>query len=233
MSGFHAATSYLPRCQWLQGMTKTKSNTHCPIPGCKTVTPHAEHPLVKDLILEFSCPERMTHWALTVMIELTEPMGDDLRNKRVFEWHLRMRQPKELYVRTLYATLIADERERHHILSGALPNSLTFFYPDVNKIILEDRGLLLTEQGGCDGEVFRPINSVNESAHVSYRSLMRCISAMREPRRIPSPNEFREPLAFYCETLGYMHRSLKAGKTKSEVLTGVKQRHKAAPFFTP
>lgn len=214
-------------------MTNTKRNTHCPIRGCEAARPHADDPLLKELILECSSPERLTHWALTVMTELRESMCDDLRRKRIFAWHLRMRQPKELYVRTLYAVLLAGETELHHVLSGALPNSLAFFYPDVNRVIFENRGLLLSEQGGYDGTTFRPSDGVNESAHVSLRSLMTCIGAIHNPHRIPSPEKYRTHLASYCDSLDYMRRSFKAGKTKSDVLAGVIGLHKSAPLFTP
>jgi len=118
-------------------------------------------------------------------------------------------------------------------LSGALPNSLAFFYMDVNRIILEHRGLLLSNQSGYGGTIFRPIDTVNEAAHVSFRSLMTCIGAIRNPDRVTSPEKFRTGMARYCNCLDYMHKSFKAGKTKTDVLAGVIKLHKADPLFTP
>ena len=209
------------------------SKPHCPVPGCEVAAPHANDPVVKQLIHEFPSPERMIHWALTAMTELSESMYDDLTKKRAFAWHFRMRQPRELYVRTLYAVLLADEKELHHVLSGAPPNTLPFFYKKVNKIILQNRGRLLSEQGGYGGRTFTPIDHCNESAHVSFRSLWLCIDAKRKPQGIPSPEEHRVNLAAYCNSLADMHKLFKAGKTKEDVLARVIELHQLTPLFVP
>jgi len=158
-------------------------------------------------------------------------MCDDLTSKRTFAWHFRMRQPKELYVRTLYAVLLAEEKELHHVLSGALPNSLPFLYKRVNKTILKSRGRLLSEQGGHGGGTFTPIDHCNESAHVSFRSLWLCIDAKRKPQGIPTPEEHRVTLEAYCKSLADMHKLFKAGKTKKEVLDHVIELHQLTPLF--
>ena len=167
------------------------------------------------------------------MTELTESMCNDLNKKRIFAWQFRMRQPKELYIRTLYAALLADKKELHHILSGSVPNTLTFFYKKVNRIILQDRGRLLSEQGGYDGRTFTPIDHLNEAAHVSFRSLWLCIDAKRKPHRIPTPERHRAGLATYTNFLAEMHGLFKAGKTKSDVLARVIELHQLTPLFVP
>lgn len=80
---------------------KKKTNPHCPVAGCQTTQPHADDPIVQGLILEFAPPEKMTLWARTAMAELSESICRDLVAKKVFAWHSRLRQPEELYIRTL------------------------------------------------------------------------------------------------------------------------------------
>jgi len=167
------------------------------------------------------------------MTELRESMFDDLSKKRAFAWHFRMRQPREVYVRTLFAVLLADEKELHHLLSGAPPNNLAFFYKRVNKIILLGRGRLLSEQGGHGGRAFTSIDHCNESAHVSFRSLWLCIDAKRKPQGMPSPEEHRASLAAYCNSLADVHKLFKAGKAKSDVLAHVVELHQLTPLYLP
>jgi len=181
-------------------------------------------------MLEFSSPERITHWALAVMTELIESMCDDLSKKRMFAWHLRMRQPRELYIRTLYATLLAGERELHHVLSGAPPNNLTFFYTEVNRSIFHNNGRLFAESAGFDGRPFTPIDNLNQSAHASFRSVGLCIKAKRQHYKLPTPQGVRASHANHHKFLAEMHRLFKAGKAKDEVRTRVIELHQSDPL---
>src|SRR5439155_18471630 len=114
-----------------------KTNPHCPVSGCKTAKPHANDPVVKGLILEFAPPEKMTMWALAAIVELRESVCRDLKDKKVFAFMTRLRQPEELYIRVLYALFIATEKELHHILSGEMPNGFFGLYPQVNDLVFE------------------------------------------------------------------------------------------------
>ncbi len=122
-------------------MTK-RINPHCPVRGCETKKPHADDPIVQGLIREFAPPEKMTIWALNAMVELRESICRDLTEKKVFAWYSRLRQPEEMYIRTLYAIFIATDGDLPHILSGDRPNGLSPLYTEVNKVVFEDRGLL-------------------------------------------------------------------------------------------
>src|SRR5216683_2951661 len=101
---------------------KSRVNPHCPVPGCKTDKPHADDPIMEGLIHEFAPPDKLTFWVLHAMAELRDSICRDLADKKIFAWHTRLRQPEELYIRTLYALFIAGEKELQHILSGAMPN---------------------------------------------------------------------------------------------------------------
>lgn len=209
-----------------------KFNPHCPVPGCKTTKPHAEDPIVKGMILEFASPERMTLWARTAMTELHESICRDLIAKKVFAWYSRLRQPEELYVRTLYALFVATEDELPHILSGDRPNGFSDLYEKVNKVVFDGRGLLRVDQPGLSNGTFKPIDTLNDGAHASFRAFLTCIGLARNQDNLPPPEKYCEHLATYCRYLNYMHEMFKAGKTKEEVLSGVKNLHMPASHWT-
>ena len=81
----------------------------------------------------------------SAIAELGRSISRDLAEGKYFAWFTRMRQPEELYVRTVYALFIATEKELHHIISGETPNGLAGYYRAVNKIVFEGRGLLLDD----------------------------------------------------------------------------------------
>ena len=184
------------------------------------------------MILEFAPPEKMTLWARTAMAELSESICRDLIAKKVFAWHSRLRQPEELYIRTLYALFVATEEELPHILSGDRPNnSLSSLYEKVNKVVFEGRGLLQVDQPGLSYGTFRPIDTLNDGAHASFRAFLTCIGLARNPENLPAADKYCEHLATYCRYLNYMHEMFKAGKTKADVLSGVKNLHKPASHW--
>lgn len=104
---------------------------------------------MKAFISAFGAPEQMTRWTLGAMVDLRDSICD-LAEQKVFAWFTRLRQPEELYIRTLYNLFVANEKQLHHTLSGQMPNSFASLYDDVNKVVSEGRGLLLTAQPGLD-----------------------------------------------------------------------------------
>ena len=205
---------------------KKKANPHCPVNGCKTTKPHADDPIVKGLILTFAPPEQMTLWVRTAMAELSESICRDLMAKKAFAWHSRLRQPEELYIRTLYALFIATEKELHHILSGDMPNGLSRLYEEVNKVVFQRRGLLQVSQPGLRYGTFKPMDTLNDGAHASFRAFMTCIGLARNLQDLPLPEEYCKHLATYCTYLDYMHDMFKAGKEKKDVLSGLINLHR-------
>lgn len=212
-------------------MSKNKPNPHCPVRGCRTTKPHADDPVVKALILAFAPPDLMTLWVRAAMGELRESICRDLAAKKVFAWHSRLRQPEELYIRTLYALFVASEAELHHILSGDMPNGLSRLYEGVNKLVFEGRGLLQVSLPASGAETFKPVDTLNDGAHASFRAFLTCIGFARNPGHLPSPEKYCDHLAKYCAYLDYMHGMFKAGRQKADVLAGLQNMHRPASHW--
>ena len=203
-----------------------KPNPHCPVPGCKATTAHLNDPIVKVLMIEFGPPAKMAEWTLAAMAELREYVCRDLVSKKVFAFHTRIRQPEELYIRVLYALFVASDQEIPHILSGATPNGLSSLYREVNRVVFENHGLLLTPQSGQSFGTFQPIDALHDGAHVSFRSFLTCIGWVRNPEHLPSAEKYCQHLTAYCNYLNYMQEAFKAGKSKKDVLAGVINLHR-------
>jgi hypothetical protein len=214
-------------------MKKSKANPHCPVPGCKVEQPHKDDPIVKGLIAEFGPPEKLTGWVLAAMAELRESIMKDLIEGRLFAWHSRLRQPEELYIRALYVLFIANEQEKQHVLSGEMPNGLSSLYLKVNKEIFEGHGLLQMQQPGLTYGFFTAMDTLNDSAHVSFPAFATCIGLIKNPEYLGKDfqGKYFKHLNAYCNLLNYMHNMFKAGKPKDAVLAGVKNLHKPASFW--
>jgi hypothetical protein len=208
-----------------------KANPHCPVPGCKTTQPHANNPIVKGLIQAFAPPNKMTMWAKTAMGELTHSICRDLDDKKVFAWYSRLRQPEELYFRTLYALFIASEKELHHILSGDIPNSLSGYYEKVNRVVFQGRGLLYASQPGLKFGPFKPIDTLHEGAHASFPAFMACIGFSLHPEWVPPVEKYRKHLDTYYTYLNYMQGMFESGKSKTDVLSAVINMHRPASYW--
>jgi hypothetical protein len=208
---------------------KSKVNPHCPVPGCRAAVPHADDPLVKGLILAFAPPEEMTRFACAAISELCDSIRRDWMEGKVFSWYSRLRQPEELYIRTLYALFIANEKELHHVISGDTPNGIAVLYDKVNEVIFEGRGLQTTSKPGLNFGTFKPMETLHQGAHTSFAAFLTSISIVRHPEYLPPglADKYHEHLKKYCVYLNYMHGMFKAGKSRQDVLAGVKNLHKA------
>jgi hypothetical protein len=203
-------------------MKKKRPNPHCPVPGCKTDRPHAADPGVAVLIDEFAPPERMTYLVLGAMAELRNSIHKDFEEGHTFVFLTRCRQPEELYIRTLYALFIANEKELHHLLSGDMPIGFSDLYKKVNEVVLEGRGSLLVEQSGLDYDSFVPIEFLNDGAHVAFSSVLTGIALARDKERFQRyGGKIFKHYTYYFECLAYMHIMFKDGKSKADVLAGL------------
>lgn len=203
-----------------------RTNPNCPVTGCRAAAPHTDDAIVKALMIAFAPPAEMTKWTLVAMAELSQSICRDLEDKKVFAFHTRIRQPEELYIRTLYALFIATNEEIPHMLSGATPNGLSRLYGEVNRVVFEGRGLLLVKQAGQSYGTFAPIDTLHDGAHASYRSFLTCIGWARNPENVPDHKRYSQHLNTYCTYLNYMHDMFKAGKRKEDVLVGLKNMHR-------
>ena len=97
-----------------------------------------------------------------------------------------MRQPEELYFRTLYILFIASDGEIPHILSGDLPNSFSQIYNAVNEAILEGRGEMTEVKPGMVSGEFRMIDNLNDGAHVGFGAMQMIVNIAQNPSTDPT-----------------------------------------------
>jgi hypothetical protein len=211
---------------------KKKPNPHCPVPGCETIQPHAADQIVEGLIRAFAPPVRMTKVVWGAMMELRDSICADLREKRWLAFQARLRQPEELYVRTLYALFVASDEELPHIISGNMPNGLSRLYSAVDKIVFDGNGPLYVSLPGLSSGTFTPMDTLNDGAHVSFASFMSCLGWALHPEQVPSVDGYWKYLSVRCDYLKYMHDMFDAGKRKEDVLAGVKNLHRPANHTT-
>lgn len=215
----------------LSAKSKKKVNPHCSVPGCKTKQPHAADPIVKAMISEFGPPSQMVAWVRSAIVELGRSISRDLIEGRYFAWFTRLRQPEEMYIRTLYALFIATDNELHHILSGETPNGLAGYYKRVNEVVFESRGLLLDDQPGLQHDTFTPMETLHDGAHVSFKAFLTVIGMKKNPEYLASAQFHTQHLVTYCKYLDYMEGMFKARKDKKHVLEGVKNLHRPASYW--
>jgi hypothetical protein len=200
----------------------------CKVPGCRTKKAHMDDPIVQGLHAEFSDPVKLTSWVKTALGELINSIRADLQANRLLAYMSRWRQPEELYYRALYVLFIATPDELPHVLSGDPPNGFTAIYKLVNQKIMDGRGGVDKPQPGLKGEEFTPMRTLHEAAHGSFRFLMTCIGVARNPEYQKNFPKHFEHLNKYWSYLDYMEGMFKAGKSKEDVLAGVRNMHKPA-----
>ena len=212
---------------------RKKVNPHCVVPGCRTKRPHSESPATQEIIQCFSDPTKLTMGVKLSIGDLMESVNDDLAKGRFFAYHTRARQVEELYCRVLYVLFIADERALPHIFSGDPPNSFSQMWREVNRVVLDGRGALDTLRTNPSGEEFTAMDMLNESAHASFAAIAVSIAFAHSPdsqAQITRHVDYWKKLYTY---LNYMEGMFKAGKSKSDVLVGVRNLHKPASAWKP
>ncbi len=208
-------------------MKKKKKNPHCPVAGCNTKQPHLSSPTIAGLHHTFSDPERLALWVKSCIVELVQSVTDDINGKRFFAYLTRWRQPEELYYRALYVLFVADKAEIPHIVSGDLPNSFSAMWRAVNQTVFEGKGTLDKPHSGLSGEQFTAMNTLNNSAHASFATIVTCVEFARKPEfRTPIIDKHLEYWKTLCNNLNHIEQMFKAGKSREEVLTEFKKLHK-------
>src|ERR1039457_2768242 len=145
-------------------MKKSKPNLFCPVPGCSTKAPHKDDFIVQGLLK--ASRGDLASWALAGMVELGNSILRDMGENQIFAWLTRLRQPEELYARTLYLLLLANDDEAAHMLSDARPNGFTALYTRVNEKIFGKRGVLNVKQAWLYSGEFTAMDTINHGAHV-------------------------------------------------------------------
>ncbi len=165
------------------------------------------------------------------MNELCASVSQDIEQQRLFSWTSRIRQPEEIYYRTLYLLFIATDEEVPHILSGKKPNSLHGLYQKVNEQILEGRGELTVTKEGLYFGGFTVMNRMNSGSHADFPSLFMVASAAKYPEHMPDPALYLQHLSNYCARLNYMRQMFGGGKTKEDVKQGIMSIHRPASYW--
>lgn len=206
---------------------KQKMNPHCPVPGCKTKQPHLSSATTAGLHHTFSKPEQLALWVKGCIVELVQSVIDDVNKGRYFAYLTRWRQPEEMYHRVLYMLFIADKSAVPHIISGELPNSFSNMWTAVNKTVFDGKGTLDRKQLGLNGEEFTAMNTLNNSAHASFATIVTCIEFAGKPEfRAPIIDRHIEYWKTLCSNLDQIETAFKEGKKKDEVLAAFKQTQK-------
>ncbi len=203
-----------------------KKNAHCPVPGCRTKQPHLSSSTTAGLHHQFSNPEKLAEWVKHCIAELINSVVCDVNKGRFFAYLTRWRQPEELYHRALYILFVADEAAIPHIVSGDLPNSFSAMWKAVNQTVFDGKGTLDKPQLGLNGEQFTAMDTLNNSAHASFATILTCYEFVRKPElRAPIIDKHLESWKKLCDSLDQIEEMFKAGKSKAEVLTQFKKLH--------
>jgi hypothetical protein len=210
---------------------KKKANPHCPVLGCQTKQPHTKDFLVKALVDRFAAPDKCLSWVLAGMAELRDSVTDDVVKNRLFSWYTRMRQPEELYFRTLYILFLAKPGEIPHILSGDMPNSFSEIYSQVNAVIMEGRGEITEPKPGLVSGQFRMIDNLNDGAHVGYGALQMIVNLAQNPEHLPDFAAYLKHVDNYCVRLDYMRRMFEGSKDAATVKEAMINIHRPAEYW--
>ena len=199
----------------------------CPVPRCGTKTPHTNNPTVQAFIRQN--PAEVIDWTKRCIVELIQSVIDDVNKGRIFAYLTRWRDPEELYTRVLYAMFVAPADHLPHIFSGDMPNGFAAMWKKVNAIVFEGNGTLFKEQVGLNGEVFTPMDTLNQSAHNSFSTMLTTISVVRSNAQEWQPRikKHVEHWQKSVEYLNHIEQLFRAGRRKEDVLQAIINMHRS------
>jgi len=158
--------------------------------------------------------------------ELVNSVVDDVNKGRFFAYLTRWRQPDEMYYRALYVMFVADKDAIPHVVSGEMPNSFSAMQKAVNQTVFDGKRILDKPQSGLTGEQFTVFDTLNDSAHASFATIVTCIEFARKPEfRAPIIDNHLKYWKTLCDNLDEIEKMFKAGESREEVLTEFKKRH--------
>jgi hypothetical protein len=103
----------------------------------------------------------------------------------------------------------------------------------VNRDIFDGRGGLDTLKTNPSGEEFTAMDMLNESAHASFAAIAISIAIARSPDAQAQITKHVGHWKKLYPYLNYMEGMFTAGKSKSDVLVGVRNLHKPASAWEP
>jgi hypothetical protein len=94
----------------------------------------------------------------------------------------------------------------------------------VNRVVYDGKGTLDQKQMGLNGEEFTAMNTLNNSAHASFATIVTCIdvSKNRDKWR-PIIDKHIAHWKTLCNNLDLIEKGFKAGKSSAQVLAEFKQ----------
>ena len=207
--------------------TTTKTAPACPVPGCRAKKPHTDDDMVKHMFGHFHGPDKMLGWVCGSLKQLHDSMVGDYQAGRHFGWVTRMRQIEELYFRTLYVLFLVPDDFVPHVLSGDLPNSLSYIYTEVNKAIMHGQGKLTepqTEKGLGD---FTPMKLLHSGGHAGYMA-MHHVAVFEASGQVPDINPYLKHIEMYIARVDHMRGLFVAGRDKQVVKDCITNMHRPA-----
>jgi hypothetical protein len=203
-------------------VTDHNVNPYCPVHGCSAKHPHAEDPLVSQILGEIASPQRFLNRIHLAISQLYGSLKDDHRKSRLIAYLTRFRQVEELYFRSLYVLLLAEPQEVPHFVSGENPNSFTDLYERVNEEILLGRGQL-TNKDIKYGGLITPLEVLHDGAHVGFRALH-----FAKAKRFPTNRDkYLEHVRVYVQHIEQMQRLFAAGRDKQAVKLAIADMHRS------
>jgi hypothetical protein len=203
------------------------TNPTCPVPRCGTKTPHTNDSTVQAFMRQ--SPADIIDWTKRCIVELIQSVIDDVNRGRIFAYLTRWRDPEELYTRVLYALFVAPADHLPHIFSGEWPNGFSAMWKKVNEVVFESNGTLFKEQVGLRGEVFTTMDTLNQSAHNSFSTMLTTMSIVRF-----KPEEWQhrikkhvEHWQKYVEYLNHIEQLFRAGRKQEHVLQAIINMHRS------
>lgn len=203
---------------------KSKKNQHCPVPGCKTKTPHLSSPTTAGIHYAFSKPETASEWVKACIVELVQSVEADVAAHRYFACLTRWRHTEELYHRALYVIFVADPQAIPHVASNELPNSFSAMWKKVNDAVYNGKGTLDKKLMGLSGEEFSTMDTLNDAGHASFATVVTCIDVSKNREKWKPKIE--QHIAYWKQlavNLDFVAKGFQAGRSRGQVLAEFKQ----------
>jgi hypothetical protein len=205
---------------------KRKRNPHCPVPNCRGRAPHEDDPAVVHLMEMVKYrPAILAGYAFTGLNALKNSIIRDIENDDIIAWITRSRQVEELYVSSIYALLVANEDEIPHFFSEVFPNGLGLAYKQVNELAFAGKGQLHMTSEDPDLREMRILDLFNQTAHVSFLSLLLAGKFYQFPERTSTAAAFVERVKTYCDHLLHITQDFAAGKSRDEILRTLRSQY--------